>query len=176
MKAILGLEIDDGETIGAELGFEALESVIYSIPDTKENSALFAALAKHPYPGIRAQLASKQNLDDETIMLLASDTDMNVLCNVTYSESFKSMATLDDIKRILEQNNDASMNIISSAGSFKKVSVDEIEQTIKEVVKNPRVLQVAAQAYEMTNAFLEELSQNPDVSVSSAAKETLKNR
>ena len=175
MKAILGLEID-GETIGAELGFESLESVIYSIPDTKENSALFAALAKHPYPGIRSQLASKQNLDDETVMLLASDTDVNVLSNITYSESFKNKATLDDIKRILEQNNDASSNIISSAGGFKKVSVDEIEQTIKDVVKNPRVLQTAAQGYDLSTAFLEELSQNPDVSVSSAAKETLKNR
>ena len=176
MKAILGLEIDDGETIGAELGFEALESVIYSIPDTKENSELFAALAKHPYPGIRANLANKQNLDDETVMLLASDTDMNVLNTITYSQPFKRIATLDIIKSLLEQDNDASSNIISDAGNFKKVSVDEIEQIVKDVVKNPRVLQVAAQSYDLSKAFLEELSQNPDVSVSSAAKEALKNR
>ena len=42
MKAILGLEVD-GETLGVELGYEALSNVVYSIPDTEENAPIFAA-------------------------------------------------------------------------------------------------------------------------------------
>ncbi len=176
MKAILSLEID-GETIEAKLGFEALESVVYSIPDTEENSAIFAALAKHPNPEIRAGIAGKQNLDGETIMLLANDSDVNVLSYVTSSDSFRNIATIDNVSRILEREDNASMNIIAYASTFNKISVDEIEQAIKDAdIKNPKVLQVAAQSYDLSNGCLEELSHNPDFSVSSTAKETLNNR
>ena len=100
MKVILGIEAD-GETLGVELGFEALQNVVYSIPDTEENAPIFAALAKHPNPSVRSNIADKENLDDETILLLAQDKDPNVTGRITYSEAFKRMATLELLKDML---------------------------------------------------------------------------
>ena len=71
MKAILGLEVD-GETLGVELGFEALSSIVYNIPDMEENTPIFAALARHPNPSIRSNIADKQNLDDELVVITSS--------------------------------------------------------------------------------------------------------
>ena len=93
MKVILGIEAD-GETLGVELGFEALQNVVYSIPDTEENAPIFAALAKHPNPSVRSNIGDKVNLDDETILLLAQDKDPNVNGRIPYSEAFKRIATL----------------------------------------------------------------------------------
>ena len=176
MKAILGLEVD-GETLGVELGFDALSSVVYSIPDTEENAPIFAALARHPNPSIRSNIGDKQNLDDETVLLLALDKDPNVNRSIPYSETFKRIATLELLKDMLALEGDAAANIISYAGSFQKVSADEIEQAVKDAdIQDPQILMTAAQSYDLSSEFIEELTQHPDVSVANAAKETLKNR
>ena len=176
MKAILGLEVD-GETLGVELGYEALSNVVYSIPDTEENAPIFAALARHPNPSIRSNIGDKQNLDDETVLLLAQDKDPNVNGRIPYSEAFKRIATLELLKDILELEGEACANIISYAGSFQKVSADEIEQAVKDAdIQDPQILMTAAQSWELSTEFIEELTQHPDVSVANAAKETLKNR
>ena len=176
MKAILGLEVD-GETLGVELGFEALQNVVYSIPDTEENAPIFAALAKHPNPSVRSNIGDKQNLDEETVLLLAQDKDPNVSRGIPYNEIFKRVATLEVLKDMLELEGDAAANIISYAGSFQKVSADEIEQAVKDAdIQDPQILMTAAQSWELSTEFIEELTQHPDVSVANAAKETLKNR
>mgnify|MGYP001160782583 FL=1 len=176
MKAILGLEVD-GETLGVELGFEALSSVVYSIPDTEENAPIFAALARHPNPSIRSNLTGKENLDEETVLLLAQDKDPNVRSSIPYSETFKRIATLEMLKDMLELEGDAASNIISYAGSFQKVSADEIEQAVKDAdIQDPQILMSAAQCWDFSIEFIEELTQHPDVSVANAAKQTVKNR
>ena len=176
MKAILGLEVD-GETLGVELGFEALSSIVYNIPDMEENTPIFAALARHPNPLIRSNIADKQNLDDETILLLAQDKDPNVSRSIPYNETFKKVATLELLKSMLEIEGDAASNIIGSAGSFQKVSADEIEQAIKDAdIQDPQILMSAAQSWDLSKEFIEDLTQNPDVSVANAAKQTVKNR
>ena len=176
MKAILGLEVD-GETLGVELGFEALQNVVYGIPDTEENAPIFAALARHPNPSIRSNIVDKQNLDDETVLLLALDKDPNVNRSVPYSDTFKRIATLELLKDMLALEGDAAANIISYAGNFQKVSIDEIEQAVKDAdIQDPQILMTAAQSYELSIEYIEELTQHPDVSVANAARETLKNR
>ena len=176
MKAILGLEVD-GETLGVELGYEALSSVVYSIPDTEENAPIFAALARHPNPSIRSNIGDKQNLDDETVLLLAQDKDPNVNRGLPYNETFKRIATLEIIKDMLALEGDAASNIINYAGSFQKVSTDEIEQAVKDAdIQDPQILMTAAQSYDLSSEFIEELTQHPDVSVANAAKETLNSR
>jgi len=176
MKAILGLEVD-GETLGVELGFEALSSVVYGIPDTKENQPIFEALAKHPSPSVRSNIGDKQNLSDETVLLLAQDKDPNVNGRIPYSDAFKRIATLELLKDMLALEGDAASNIINYAGSFQKVSADEIEQAVKDAdIQDPQILMTAAQSWDLSKEFIEELTQHPDVSVANAAKETLKNR
>ena len=97
--------------------------------------------------------------------------------NTPYNETFKRIATLEILKDMLELEGDAASNIISYAGSFQKVSADEIEQAVKDAdIQDPQILMTAAQSYELSIKFIEELTQHPDVSVANAAKETLKNR
>ena len=177
MRAILGIEVD-GESFGAELGHEAVESVLYYIPDTEENAGIFAALAKHPFPRVRERVAEKRNLDQETLMKLAEDTDPRVVASVAYSECFKEEASLDQLKKIMEREDEQTLsNIIAYCGSFSKISVDEIAQAIKDLnIQNPYVLLQAANSYDMPTNFIEELTEHPDASVSSAAKEQLNNR
>ena len=110
MRAILGIEVD-GESFGAELGHEAVESVLYYIPDTEENAGIFAALAKHPFPRVRERVAEKRNLDQETLMKLAEDTDPRVVASVAYSEGFKEEASLDQLKKIMEKEDEQYYNI-----------------------------------------------------------------
>ena len=176
MKVILGIEAD-GDTLGVELGFEALQNVVYSIPDTEENAPIFAALAKHPSPSVRSNIGDKQNLSDETVLLLAQDKDPNVNGRIPYSDAFKRIATLELLKDMLALGGDAASNIINYAGSFQKVSADEIEQAVKDAdIQDPQILMTAAQSWDLSKEFIEELTQHPDVSVANAAKETLKNR
>ena len=176
MKAILGLEVD-GETLGVELGFEALSSVVYSIPDTEENAPIFAALARHPYPSIRSNVADKQNIDDETALLLAQDKNHEVCRSIAYNETFRRVATLELIKSMCESESGALHNIFNTVTSFEKVSQDEIEQAIKDAdIQDPEILKSAAESWQISTEFIEELTQHPDVSVANAAKETLKNR
>ena len=176
MRAILGIEVD-GESFGAELGHEAVESVLYYIPDTEENAGIFAALAKHPFRVLEKEL-QKENLDQETLMMLAEDTDPRVVASVAYSEGFKEEASLDQLKKIMEKEDEQTLsNIIAYCGSFSKISVDEIAQAIKDLnIQNPYVLLQAANSYDMPTNFIEELTEHPDASVSSAAKEQLNNR
>ena len=85
--------------------------------------------------------------------------------------------SLEVVKNILMQENDASVNIISYAASFKRVSVEEIEQAIKDSdIQNPNILRAAADCYDFTSEYIEELTQHSDPSVSMAAKRQLKNR
>lgn len=176
MKVILGIEAD-GDTLGVELGFEALQNVVYSIPDTEENAPIFAALAKHPSPSVRSNIVDKENLDDATVLLLAQDKDPNVNGRIPYSDAFKRIATLELLKDMLALGGDAASNIINYAGSFQKVSADEIEQAVKDAdIQDPQILMTAAQSWDLSKEFIEELTQHPDVSVANAAKETLKNR
>jgi len=176
MKVILGIEAD-GDTLGVELGFEALQNVVYSIPDTEENAPIFAALAKHPSPSVRSNIVDKENLDDATVLLLAQDKDPNVNGRIPYSDAFKRIATLELLKDMLALEGDAASNIINYAGSFQKVSADEIEQAVKDAdIQDPQILMTAAQSWDLSKEFIEELTQHPDVSVANAAKETLKNR
>ena len=176
MKAILGLEVD-GETLGVELGFEALFNVVYHIPDTEENAPIFAALARHPYHSIRSNVADKQNIDDETALLLAQDKNHEVCRSIAYNETFRRVATLELIKSMCESESGALHNIFNTVTSFEKVSQDEIEQAVKDAdIQDPEILKAAAESWEISTEFIEELTQHPDVSVANAAKETLKNR
>ena len=176
MKVILGIEAD-GETLGVELGFDALQNVVYSIPDTEENSPIFAALAKHPNPSVRSNIGDKVNLDDETILLLAQDKNHDVCRSIAYNETFRRVATLELIKSMCESESGALHNIFNTVTSFEKVSQDEIEQAIKDAdIQDPEILKSAAESWEISTEFIEELTQHPDVSVANAAKETLKNR
>ena len=140
-------------------------------------SPIFAALARHPYPSIRSNVAGKENLDEETVLLLAKDKDPNVSRSIPYNETFKRIATLEMLKDMLELEGDAASNIISYAGSFQKVSADEIEQAVKDAdIQDPQILMSAAQCWDFSIEFIEELTQHPDVSVANAAKRTVKNR
>ena len=57
------------------------------------------------------------------------------------------------------------------------MSVDEIEQAVKDAdIQDPQILKTAAQSWELSTEFIEELTQHPDVSVANAAKETLNSR
>ena len=57
------------------------------------------------------------------------------------------------------------------------MSADEIEQAVKDAdIQDPQILMTAAQSYELSIKFIEELTQHPDVSVANAAKETLNSR
>ncbi|MDC0891396.1 hypothetical protein OAS48_01715 [Gammaproteobacteria bacterium] len=177
MKAILGVEVD-GETIGAELGFMALENMIYSIPDTEENAAMFAALAKHPSPNIREGVANKQNIDSDTLMMLAEDKDPRVVAAVICTDAFKTFVSVEQIKSIIARGEERPIqNLLSFAGQFEEVSVEEIEQALKDAdIQNPNILLEAAQSYDLSSNFIEELTQHPDASVAAAAKEQLQNR
>ena len=57
------------------------------------------------------------------------------------------------------------------------MSADEIEQAIKDAdIQDPQILMSAAQSWDLSKEFIEDLTQNPDVSVANAAKQTLINR
>ena len=57
------------------------------------------------------------------------------------------------------------------------MSQDEIEQAVKDAdIQDPEILKAAAESWEISTEFIEELTQHPDVSVANAAKETLKSR
>ncbi len=61
MKITLSIEMGEQKAI-ANLGFEALESMNYSLRDKPENSELFDILSHHASHNIRSSIAQKKNL------------------------------------------------------------------------------------------------------------------
>jgi hypothetical protein len=177
MRAMLVIEVD-GKSFSSELGHEVLSSVVYEIPDKERNAGIFNALAKHPFPPIREKVAAKKNLDQETLMKLADDKDSRVVAAVAYNEGFYREASLDQLKKIMEREEEQTLSyIIAYPENFSKIKVDEIMQAIKDLnIQNPAILQQVAQSPHMPTNYIEELTEHTDASVSFAAKEQLNNR
>ena len=176
MKITLGIEMGE-QKVSVNLGFEALESMNYSLRDIPENSELFEILSHHASHSIRSNIAQKKNLPLERIMDLASDDSDEVRSSVVNNEAFQKNATLDQIKSILAKGQSAGENIVSSASYFKKVSTDDIEKAIDELDNpGPRLLQYAAQSYDFSTEFIQKFTTHEDADIAATAKETIKNR
>ena len=176
MKVSLYLESDE-QSIKVDLGFEALESIVYALRDIAENSEAFELLANHPSQSVRSSIAPKRHLSAETIFKLALDDSDDVRCNIAYNEKFLKHATIDVISEMIQKGGMAAENIVSSASSYTKVSIDEIEQVISELENPaPRLLQYVATSYDFSMEFIEKLSHNDDADIAASARETIKNR
>lgn len=176
MKITLTIEKGEQKTT-VNLGFEALESMNYSLRDIPENAELFEILSHHASHNIRSSIASKKNLSKERLMSLVSDDSDEVRSSVVNNEVFQKNATLDLIKSILAKGQSAGESIVSSASYFKKVSTDDIEKAIDELDNpGPRLLQYAVQSYDFSSEFIQKFTTHEDADIAATAKETIKNR
>ena len=64
------------------VGFEFLESIASSIPDTEEYMDLFQTLAGSENVSVRAAIAYKDKIKSETVNILAKDSQVEVLRNL----------------------------------------------------------------------------------------------
>ena len=176
MKISLSIEMGE-QKVSVNLGFEALESIDYSLRDIPENSELFEVLSHHASHNIRSNIAQKKNLPLDRLISLASDDSDEVRNSVVNNEVFQKNATLDQIKSILAKGQSAGENVVSSASYFKKVSTDDIEKAIDELDNpGPRLLQYAAQSYDFSTEFIKKFTTHEDADIAETAKETIKSR
>ena len=89
----------DGSLV-CQLSGEALASLVYALPNTKDMSDFYLALAKHPDSRVRENLAAKEHLPEEAVYLLAKDSSIDVVLAVVRNYCVREFLSIDDLMAV----------------------------------------------------------------------------
>ena len=99
MQTHLVFKSTDGTDVSVALGFDALAGTIRSMPDSKEMESYWEILADHSAAEVRETLASKEHLNEATMIKLSEDVNSSVKETLIRSDSFRAWA---DIKILIK--------------------------------------------------------------------------
>jgi hypothetical protein len=154
-----------------DLSADTVESVVGSLQDSEENQNLFAVLAEHPASGVRGQVAYKDNLSADTVMLLAKDPSPEVRRSVLRSSAGRSHLT-EDVLRVLATTDVECAETIAGNVDGYNIDSESLAEMLAEH-SDPRVRRAAAGCSGMPKRLLKKLVKDADASVRRDAKYTL---
>ena len=96
------------------VGHQLLEDIVRSIPDVKENKALFAELALSDEPDVREIISRNNHLSKKTIHLLLADEVDDVVDNVLSNSDLAKYITEEALFEVIERNNIKHLKTIAS--------------------------------------------------------------
>lgn len=164
-----------GEEKAVQIGFEVLISMISSLPDEKSMHDLCEFLSKHDSADVRDSIASKEFLNEATLLKLSEDPSSRVKSSLIRSDSFREWADSETLIKISRSDSSLAREIASSVGSFANADTDAL---VKELAAHPdpAVRMELASGWGMSKFSIKSLSKDPDPSVAAAALRTLENR
>lgn len=158
--------------VTVSLGFEELEDIIYYVKDCETNKLLFHELAKHPFYEIRKEVASKENLDESTVIQLLKDPSPDVLRELVLMDHCKAIVTTRELHAMIETHNaELITNIVTSLDEFRC----DIEPLIEVLVRypDPSIRQKLAENWGLEECYLNILANDIELAVSETALKSL---
>lgn len=164
--------------IKLDLGHRELHEISYALGDCDRTKDIYHELAQSPSTEIRSNIASQDNLHRKTVKLLLSDSQIEVMRTMSREYNFISQMTKKDIECFIDTGD--SDILINMVNNFQNLTEDyEICERDWLCAKlntqvDPSVRYELASSDETSDFIIEKLTEDPDINVSQAAKETLK--
>jgi len=172
MAKVAGLEVIfsvNGKTMA--IGAETLARIISDLPDDNNSLNFYAECAKSTSFEIRENVASKDNLDEATVALLAGDSVDEVLFNLLRSDSAKYL-TQDAVVNMISKNTKLAAAMADRLSNFENLDIAKLYELLL-TSSDPMVRQNIANSYDAPKKILKGLLKDEDAGVIAAAKNTL---
>ena len=157
------------------VGFEFLESIASSIPDTEEYMDLFQTLAGSGNVSVRAAIAYKDKIKSETVNILAKDSQVEVLRNLANQAEACGKVGSDEVDRWIALGDvELCTHIANNINNYKKCDEDVLLGKLSKH-KDPKVRGAIAENYETPKKILKSLLKDKDPDVAQKAKSTMEN-
>jgi hypothetical protein len=144
------------------------------IPDKEIFADIFQELAKSNSRTIRAEIARRDKINEDTVLYLIQDKSVDVLRNLVRNEKFQEIATLEHIKTLINSGDTGVLEeLVYSADKFEKNICEYIS---KEAIKSTDtdVRYALADNKNIPMNYLHDLTNDEDWGVANQAKDTIK--
>jgi len=164
------LMVDEHE---AQLGCEGLESLVCSLPDWDESFAkVFHKLAQSNIAGVRAAVASKRVISEETVANLASDSSPEVIDALVSEQRCKLSESA--LAQIIQRNwSKVNRDIARYVEDYNQSDITEVAKLLSGSA-DPSVRAALASNGRAPKHIVRQLLKDPDPDVRRLAQDTLK--
>jgi len=163
--------------IKLDLGHRELNEISYALVDCDKTKDIYHELAQSPSTETRSNIALQENLHRKTVRLLLSDTQIEVMRTMSREDNFISNMTKEDVERFI--NNGDSEVLINMVNNIQTLTEDyeicERDWLCEKLYaqEDPSVRYELASNEDTSEIIVKKLTDDPDINVSEAAKETL---
>lgn len=165
------LRIGDYET---ELGVECQQKLAEVIPDYPAYKDLFEILAKSNNTAIRASMASKENLSEDTVTTLLNDPEIEVVLAVLNNDYGKKFATNKQVFRAIRNAPRKELwFLFTCIENCTQLNQQEIIQTIFALGDPSVSIDVATKIFGCPDAISEALNLFADKDIRAVAQSNL---
>jgi len=155
------------------LGIESMKDIVDSLADKREFQNAYHQMALSNIASIRADVANRDNISEETAKVLLIDKDNAVLENIINNEIAQSIATDEDIEHIMTYGSQYTVKIfVSTIESFENIDSMAIYTKLLEE-NNADIILSLAENYNTPKKILKKLAKNNDKDIAQAAKSSL---
>ena len=172
MVQIVGLDIVftvNGKNV--PISSEAFASLVSSLPDSEIYKSIYAEFAKASAFGVRENVAYKDNLDEQTVFLLADDPVESVVENLIRSDAAKYLNE-DMLYKLIDRSSKLAADIADKVNNFEDSNLDKLCEVLANH-SDPQVRRNLATNYGVPEKVLKKLKSDEDPEVAYYAEKSL---
>ena len=163
--------------ITLELGHRELNEISYALNDCEKIKDIYHELAQSPSTETRSNIALQDNLHRKTVKLLLYDAQVEVMRTMSRENNFISNMNKEDIERFINiGDSEILTNMVDNIQNLtENYEVCERDWLCEKFYTqaDPSVRYELASSDEASGFIIKKLTEDPDINVSQAAKETL---
>ncbi len=155
------------------LGYDAVEDIMYSIPDKKRFNNIIREFAMSPIPQVRMEVASRSAINREIVDILLEDTQIDVLRNLVSNHRARRMIPESTLLRLIRTHDFEILETIAeNIDQFSMCDPGIIAENLRGS-ENPKVRELLAENEFVDKKVLEILSHDDDNEIAVKARATL---
>jgi Asp-tRNA(Asn)/Glu-tRNA(Gln) amidotransferase C subunit len=166
------LMIEGKKKLSIEIGYDDLSSIVSSLPDSSDFEEVFNVLAAHPSATVRESIAGKDKISEETVNILASDSDAIVIRALVRSDAARDTLTTAQLIEMIKRDVDTAENIAGYVESYNNAEADDIAEALAQH-SDPRIRNALAGNSSAPKKILKGLLKDEDPRVRASAKQSL---
>ncbi|EFI36091.1 hypothetical protein Dthio_PD3538 [Desulfonatronospira thiodismutans ASO3-1] len=156
------------------LGYDAVEDIMFSIPDKKRFNNIIKEFAMSPVPQVRMEVASRSAINKEIIDILLEDIQIDVLRNLVSNHRAQRMIPESTLLRLVRTHDFEILETIAeNIDQFSMCDPGIIAENICRS-ENPKVRDLLAENEFVGKKVLEILIHDDDKEIAVKARITLK--
>jgi len=166
------LIIEGKKKLSIEIGYDDLSSIVSSLTDSPDFEEVFYILAAHPSATVRESIAGKDKINEETVKMLASDSDAVVIRALVKSDAARLNLTTEQLIEMTKRDVDTAENVACSFESYFNAEAEDIAEALAQH-SDPRVRNAIAGNSSSPKKILKNLLKDEDPRVRASAKQSL---